>query len=121
MAEKVTLDSDTEKLQRRNRELSILNGIAAALNGSVDLEEALDVALAQAAELLGLSTGWVWLLREDTEESYLAAAQNLPPALALKPQRMEGWCYCLETFRDGDLSGAANVNVVTCTRLKGLV
>jgi two-component system NarL family sensor kinase len=121
MAEKVTLDSDTEKLQRRNRELSILNGIAEALNGSVDLEEALHAALAQAAELLGLSTGWVWLLREDTEESYLAAAQNLPPALALKPQRMEGWCYCLETYRDGDLSGAANVNVVTCTRLKGLV
>jgi two-component system NarL family sensor kinase len=34
---------------------------------------------------------------------------------------MEGWCYCLETFRDGDMAGAANVNVITCSRLKNLV
>jgi two-component system NarL family sensor kinase len=34
---------------------------------------------------------------------------------------MEGSCYCLDTYRAGDLSGAANVNVVTCSRLKGLV
>jgi two-component system NarL family sensor kinase len=51
----------------------------------------------------------------------VAAAQNLPPALANNPQRMEGDCYCLDTFRAGDLEGAANVNVITCTRLKGLV
>ena len=30
--------SDTEKLQRRNRELSILNTIAEALNREVDVE-----------------------------------------------------------------------------------
>ena len=34
---------------------------------------------------------------------------------------MEGSCYCLDTFRAGDLSGAANVNVITCSRLRGLV
>jgi two-component system NarL family sensor kinase len=34
---------------------------------------------------------------------------------------MEGTCYCLDTFRAGDLEGAANVNVVTCSRLKYLV
>ncbi len=113
--------SDTEKLKRRNRELSILNAIADALNREVDLTRALQVALAQVAELLDLATGWIWLLHEDTGESYLAAAQNLPPALARNPHRMEGSCYCLDTYRAGDLGGAANVNVVTCSRLKELI
>ena len=109
------------ELRRRHRELSILNAIASALNGSVELPEALRTTLAHVAELLDLRTGWIWLLDEESEQPFLAAAQNLPPALARNPQRMEGWCYCLETYSAGDLSGAANVNVVTCSRLKSLV
>lgn len=114
-------ESDADKLRRRNRELSILNSIAEALNRSLDLDEALQAALAQVAELLDLHTGWVWLLREGTGDSYLAAAKDLPPALANNPIRMEGSCYCLDTYRNDDLDGAANVNVVTCSRLKSLV
>jgi two-component system NarL family sensor kinase len=121
MSSRPKSESDTEKLTRRNRELSILNSIAQALNRQVDLSQALHAALAQVADLLDLQTGWIWLLREDTGESDLAAAQNLPPALANAPRRMEGSCYCLDTFQAGDLSGAANVNVVTCSRLNGLV
>jgi two-component system NarL family sensor kinase len=113
--------SDAELVEKRNRELAILNSIAQALNGSVDLDEALRAALAQVADLLGLQTGWIWLLREGTGESYLAAAQNLPPGLKNRPEAMEGTCYCLDTFRDGDLRGAANVNVVTCSRLRAIV
>ena len=60
--------SDTEKLQRRNRELSILNAIASALNREVDLARALNAALARVAELLDLKTAWLWLLSEDTGE-----------------------------------------------------
>ena len=115
------LDTDTGKLQRRNRELSILKSIAEALNREVDLDRALQVALSQVVELFDLRTGWIWLLHPGTGEPYVAAAQNLPPALAHNPQRMEGGCYCLDTFRAGDLEGAANVNIITCTRLKGLV
>jgi hypothetical protein len=115
------LDTDVEKLRRRNRELSILNSIAQALNRSVDLDQALKAALAQVADLLDLRTGWIWLLHEETGESYLAAAQNLPPGLANNPRRMEGSCYCLDTYRAGDLDGAANVNVITCSRLRSLV
>jgi two-component system NarL family sensor kinase len=114
-------ETDAEKLRRRNRELSILNAFAEALNRSVDLDQALSAALAQVATLLDLQTGWIWLLDEQISDSYLAAAQNLPPALADKPHRMEGSCYCLDTFRAGDLDGAANVNVLTCSRLWGLV
>ncbi|HEV2236599.1 MAG TPA: GAF domain-containing sensor histidine kinase, partial [Ktedonobacterales bacterium] len=114
-------ESSAAQLRSRNRELFILNAIAEALSHSINIEGALRATLARVAELLGLRTGWVWLLRPDTGLPYLAASQNLPPALAQHPQRMEGWCYCLDTFRAGDLAGAANVNVVTCSRLKKLV
>lgn len=114
-------ETEAEQLQRRNRELSILNAIAEALNREVDLARSLQAALAQVAALLDLHTGWIWLLREDTGAAYLAATLNLPPALADSPHRMEGTCYCLDTYRAGDLDGAANVNVVTCSRLRWLL
>jgi two-component system, NarL family, sensor kinase len=113
--------SDAEMLSQRNRELLILNSIAQALNASVEMDQALEAVLAQVAALLGLQTGWIWLLDEETGQSYLAAAQNLPPGLTEDPSRMSGSCYCLDTFRMGDLNGAANVNVVKCSRLSGLV
>ncbi len=99
----------------------MLNTIAQALSASVALDDVLRVTLAQVADLFGLRTGWVWLLHPTTGKPYLAAAQNLPPGLASNPARMEGWCYCLETFEEGDLAGAANVNIITCTRLKSLL
>nr|MDP9480092.1 histidine kinase [Actinomycetota bacterium] len=110
-------------LERRNRELSVLNGIARELNRSVNPDQALRFVLSQVAELLGLRTGWIWLIDEDSPEPYLAAAQDLPPALADEPRRMDGsgYCYCLDTYKKGDLEGAANVNVLTCSRLRGLV
>jgi len=114
--------TDAQKLARRNRELTILNEIASALNEEVDLGAALTTALDRVAALLELKTGWIWLFQDDgLQENYLAAAQNLPPALRDNPQHMEGDCYCLRTFRFGDLEGAANVNVVGCSRLSGLV
>ena len=110
-------------LERRNHELSVLNAIARELNRSVRLSEALDFTLAEVAELLDLRTGWIWLLGEDSPQPYLAASRNLPPALANDPARMDGsgYCYCLDSYKKGDLDGAANVNVLTCTRLGGLV
>ena len=110
-------------LERLNHELSVLNGIARELNRSVNLDQALRFTLSQVAELLGLRTGWVWLIRESSPEPYLAAAQNLPPVLANEPRRMDGsgYCYCLDSYKKGDLGGAANVNVLTCSRLDGLV
>jgi two-component system NarL family sensor kinase len=75
------------------------------------------------AELLGLRTAWIWLIDDSSPEPYLAAARNLPPALSDDPRRMDGsrYCYCLDTYKKGDLGGAANVNVLTCSRLDGLV
>jgi two-component system NarL family sensor kinase len=112
----------SEKLLKRNRELAILNSIAEALNRAVDVQEAIDASLIRVAELLGLRTGWVWLLDEHHDNTpYLAAAKDLPPFLREKPSRMTGTCLCLDTFLEGDLTGAANVNVLECSRLRGAV
>ena len=121
MSDDPNVKNSAEQLHRRNRELSILNAIAQALNREVNLGRALHTALAQVAELLGLRTGWVWLLSDKTAESYLAASQDLPSGLVDNPHVMEGSCYCLATYQEGDLAGAANINVVTCSRLNQLV
>ena len=121
MAEGPAVQNDTEQLRRRNRELSILNAIAQALNREVDLSQALNTTLAQVAKFLDLQAGWIWLMSEDSQDSYLAASQDLPSALADNHRLMEGDCYCLRTFREDDLEGAANVNVIECSRLRNLV
>src|SRR5689334_9109221 len=108
---------ETASLLRGNRDLAILYAIAGHLNRKVDVHEALQEVLAQVTKLLGLQTGWVWLLNE-AGSPYLAAAQALPPYLADHPERMTGFCLCLDTFVAGDLEGAANINVLRCSRLK---
>ena len=108
-------------LAQRNRELTILNTIAHQLNGSADLAGAMAVALEQITSHFDLQTGWIWLLDKESGASYLAAARNLPPVLAEDPRSMEGDCYCLSTFRKGDLPDAANISAVTCSRLDGRI
>jgi two-component system NarL family sensor kinase len=105
---------------RGPRELAILNAIADALNHAVDVREALSRTLALVAELLGLQTGWVWLLDPETDQFYLAAAQNLPPYLR-EPVRMSGrWCRCTDLCRQGQLT-PTNINMVECSRLQPAV
>src|SRR5829696_282079 len=98
-------------------ELTTLTALAQALSRPADLAESLEAALATVADALGLETGWIWLVDDNTDEPRLAAARALPPALQGRPEAMQGDCYCLSTFRAGDLRGAANVNVVWCSRL----
>jgi two-component system NarL family sensor kinase len=97
-------------------ELATLTALAQALSGPADLTQSLEAALATVADVLGLETGWVGLL-DESNEPRLAASRALPPALRDHPDAMHGDCYCLKTFRAGDLRGAANVNVVWCSRL----
>jgi len=102
------------------RELAILNAVASALTSSVDVHQALARTLALVADLLGLQTGWVWLLDPETDQFYLAAAQNLPPYLR-EPVRMSGrWCLCTDQFRRGELA-PTNVDMLECTRLRPAV
>jgi two-component system NarL family sensor kinase len=102
------------------RELEIVGRIAGALNSSPTVQEALERTLELVTELLGLETGWVWLLDGETDHIYSAAAQNLPPYLQ-EPVRMTGgWCWCIEQFRSGSLT-PSNVDVMECTRLRPAV
>ena len=104
-------------LLRRNRALAVLYSIAAYLNHTVDVQAALQEVLVRVTDLLGLQTSWVWLLDEQGQP-YLAASQALPPYLADHPERMTGYCLCLDNFLDGALAGAANIDVLRCSRLK---
>jgi two-component system NarL family sensor kinase len=112
-----SVQQETTSLLKGNPELAILYAVAGYLNHKVDVQEALQEVLARVTELLGLRTGWVWLLNEQGQP-YLAASQALPPYLADHPERMTGYCHCLDTFLDGALEGAANTDVLRCSRLK---
>src|SRR2546428_326874 len=83
------------------RELEIVGAIAEALNSAPTVQRALDRTLELVTDLLGLQTGWVWLVDPETDHIYSAAARNLPPYLQ-EPVRMTGsWCLCIEGFRNG--------------------
>lgn len=110
----------TQKLQRRNHELTVLNHIAEALNREVQLKDALETALYKIIKLFDLTTGWIFLKEDDTEKFYTAVTIDLPPALADHPRRMGGTCYCIDSYVEGDMDGAANVNAILCTRLENL-
>lgn len=108
-------------ISRVRRDLALVNALAHRLSHPLDVERVLDSALETLAELLQLDTGWAWLWSETTATARLAAKRNLPPGLVKHPELMEGDCYCLLTYAAGDLRGAANVNVVGCSRLAKLV
>src|SRR5712692_10279711 len=102
------------------RELEIVSAIAEALNSAPTVQEAMERTLELVTDLLGLQTGWVWLLNRETGHIYSAAARNLPPYLQ-EPVRMSGgWCLCIEQFRDGSLT-PRNVDVMECSRLRPAV
>jgi two-component system NarL family sensor kinase len=99
------------------RDLRILKEIAEVLNGATDVEQALRASLARVADLLGLHTGWIWLIDPQTGRFYSATAQDLPPFLA-DPVRMTGkTCWCIDAFRSGELT-AENIDVIECSRLR---
>jgi two-component system NarL family sensor kinase len=100
-----------------NRELAVLYDIAGYLNRQIDVHKVLQEVLRRVTELLGLRTGWVWLLDEQGQ-TYLAAGQNLPPYLADHPERLTGSCVCLDTFLSGTMGQASNIDAVRCSRLK---
>lgn len=110
-------------LERRLGELSTLNRILEVLNSEADFERALETALNELVELLGLSTGWVFLTRMEPGDAHqggfsLAAFAGLPPALEQGGQAClrEAGCDCQWLFKKGRLD--KGVNIVECSRLE---
>jgi sigma-B regulation protein RsbU (phosphoserine phosphatase) len=104
--------------QQRIAELSTLNELAQTLNRALDLREALDAALPQIVEIMGLRTGWIFL-RDEAGAFKLAARHELPPAITYPGPVWSGECSCQEMCNDGKLSKA--VNMVRCSRLRHAV
>lgn len=99
------------------QEMYTLKTIAETLNTSNDLSPMLDTVVGKLLELTGLTTGWVFLIREGGEYACVSD-YNLPPALLhqdKEPMRC-GTCWCVNRFRDGRLDNA--VNIINCKRLE---
>src|SRR5262249_47866227 len=108
-------DTDADVLRRRNRELATLKEIAETLNKSASLDQTLASTLPLVVELLGLHTGWLFLL-DDQGQFYVAAHHDLPPAMAYPGEPWVGDCTCQKLARSGELRSVAQV--VECSRLR---
>ncbi|MEL7423926.1 MAG: LuxR C-terminal-related transcriptional regulator [Bacteroidota bacterium] len=94
--------------------------IARHLNEEFTLAAALRKALAKTIEVLGLDSGWIWLVQPDQQSVYLAASHQLPAALARHPERLSGWCYCIEKYLNSQVQQPTNISEIACSRLKDL-
>ncbi len=102
------------------RELKCLYSISLHLNSVVDLNTALMLVLKETIKALDMNTGWIWLLHPKTNSVFLAASHNLPKAFKERPERLSGWCYCIEKYLENDMPTAQNISEVTCSRLKDI-
>jgi len=78
------------------------------------------LVLKETVDLLKMQTRWIWLLHPATNSVFLAASYNLPKAFTDHPERLSGWCYCIEKYLENNLESAENISEITCTRLKDL-
>lgn len=104
------------------QDLKTLNRIIEELNRSVDVQSALEAALAELVDLMGLETGWLFLRHPDDEDLHggkgyrLAAHRGLPPALSLESETAwQRGCDCQALCDTGELEEA--YNEVRCSRL----
>lgn len=109
--------SEPAALLHGKRELAVLYAIAGYLNRQVDVHDALQEVLTHVTDLLDMRTGWVWIF-DEKGEPVVAASHHLPPYLADHHERMCGTCVCLDTFIEGAMEAASNINVLRCSRLK---
>lgn len=107
-------------MEKRHSELLILKEIAELLNNETKMDEMITGVLKKLLQVMGLETGWIFLIGE--KGSYeLAAQENLPPALCyqnLEPM-CKGECWCLDRYNDGRLEKATNI--IECKRIEDAI
>lgn len=103
-------------------DLQALNDISLTLNQFADVQSALNSSLAQLIELMGVETGWIFVVDPAASDRWagrgfrLAAHHKLPPALALtNPEAWNKSCDCQALCQSGALGEA--YNEVHCSRL----
>ena len=102
-----------QELAHSNEVLSVLYRIAEGINQAGSECEVAETVLERALELPGIQAGWI-VLREGESGFRLAAARNLPPALAAAGA-MEGDCTCRRRLISGELDHVTNI--MECERL----
>jgi two-component system, NarL family, sensor kinase len=109
-----------ENDERRIQELQTLKVIAETLNQCNDLDSMLSEVLKELLQIIGLETGWIFLI-DEKGKYILAADYQLPPGLnwEQKTPMCEGGCWCLDKYNDGRLQGA--VNIMECKRLENAI
>ncbi len=103
-------------------DLQALNQIADTLNRAADVQTALNSVLARLVELMGLETGWIFLVDPGAQSRWagrgyrLLAYHNLPPAMHPdNPDAWDGGCQCQTLCNKGSFHEA--YNEVICSRL----
>jgi len=111
---------------RRIAELTTLNEISATLNESLELHSALRASLEQLVRLMGLTTGWIFLLDPDAWSKRPAqlihtADFQLPPALAANDAALmkSDGCACQDLFDTGKFK--KSVNILDCSRIEDAI
>lgn len=101
----------------QNSDLLTLKVIAETLNRSTDLRDMLQSVLEKLLDVTGLTTGWVFLVEEKPNYSFVASHQ-LPPALARENKKpmCDGVCFCLNEYWRDHLNEP--VNIIECKRLE---
>ncbi len=75
------IDRLERRVFRQHRELSAVSSIATALSEPLGLEQALQVSLDRAMEVIGASAGVICILDLEREELHSAAHRGLSPAI----------------------------------------
>jgi len=77
-----------EDLNRRNRDLEILNTITQAVHKSLDLEDVYKVALDMIISIENVDMAMVYLVDKDRKEAILQAHRNVPEDYLLRAERI---------------------------------
>jgi len=103
-------------------DLQTLNEISLTLNQSSDVKTALNDSLAELVDLMGLETGWIFLIDPAASDRWngrgfrLIAHHNLPPAMAVtNASAWDKTCDCQQMCLSGEMADA--YNEVRCSRL----
>ncbi|CUS01997.2 putative Stage II sporulation E family protein [Candidatus Promineifilum breve] len=106
-------------------DLQTLNDISRTLNQFADVQSALNTSLARLIDLMGVETGWIFVVDPAATDRWggrgfrLAAHHNLPPAMSVtNPDAWDKGCDCQKLCQAGALVDA--YNEVRCSRLSGV-
>lgn len=103
-----------QELWQSNQTLNGLYRLAEGLNRVDSEQKVAELALDRILDLPGAQAGWIFL-RKDDSSFRLAAARNLPPALAASGT-IHPECACLRRLVAGELDSA--INIFECDRLQ---